>query len=468
MAQMPEIPGYRLLKQLKASKRSTTFLAEQQSLARQVALKVLSEEFFDDPGLRQRFVDEGKSAARLNHPHVLAVFDIGSAGGYPFIATEFVSGGSLRERMQQPMAPAEALRITRELASALDYAHAQGVVHRDIKPANIMFRADGGAVLGDLGILKAQNEGPSMMMGSPHYMSPEQIEGATGDGRSDLYSLGVVLFEMLTGRPPFDADDPFVVIGKHLSEPVPKLPDSISLYQPLVDKTLAKLADARFANARELIAAIDGYLDPKTVRELRAVELPVAAPKPTKPKETKVVPPVAMPSSAPATVQQPVVPNVLPSRAAPAPKSNPRKAMMRIALVLLVLAAIVAGVVWWMARPAPPAPAEPAPAARQLAATQGNLTAEMARAERLLAQGQMFEPAGDNAFEVLNRLSMQPVDQATVKQGFEKLGTATRQEIERLAARGNRSEAFRLLDLAKSKLVPGNWTELEAKLGARP
>ncbi len=466
MAQLPEIPGYRLLKQLKASKRSTTFLAEQQSLARQVALKVLSEEFFDDPGLRQRFVDEGKSAARLNHPHVLAVFDIGSAGGYPFIATEFVSGGSLRERMQQPMAPAEALRISRELASALDYAHSQGVVHRDIKPANIMFRADGGAVLGDLGILKAQNAGPSMMMGSPHYMSPEQIEGATGDGRSDLYSLGVVLFEMLTGRPPFDADDPFVVIGKHLSDPVPALPDSISLYQPLIDKTLAKSVDARFANARELIVAIDGYLDPKTVRELRAVEPPPAA-KPAKPSATKIVAPPIQ-SASPPTVQQPVVPNVLPSRTA-VPKSNPRKAVLRIGLVLVVLAALIALAAWWVGRRPAEVPASVPAAApsRQLAATQGNLSAEIERAERLISQGQLFEPEGDNAFEVLNRLSMQRVDQAAVQSGFVKLGAATKAEIERLAARGNRSEAFRLLDLAKGKLVPGNWTELESQLGAR-
>ena len=226
MADLPDIPGYRLLKVLKQSKRSRTFLAEQQSLARQVALKVMSEEFFNEPILRQRFVDEGKSAARLNHPNVLAVFDIGSAGGYPFIATEFVPGGTLRDTLQQPMAPVDALRIAKELASALEYAHSQGVVHRDIKPSNILFRADGTAVLSDLGILKAQSVNASMQMGSPHYMSPEQIEGQVGDGRADLYSLGVVVFEMLTGRPPFDADDPFVVVGKHLSDPVPRLPST--------------------------------------------------------------------------------------------------------------------------------------------------------------------------------------------------------------------------------------------------
>jgi serine/threonine-protein kinase PpkA len=431
---------------------------------------VLSEEFFDDPGLRQRFVDEGKSAARLNHPNVLAVFDIGSAGGYPFIATEFVAGGTLRDRLQQPMAPAEALRIARELGSALDYAHSQGVFHRDIKPANIMFRADGGAVLGDLGILKAQSEGPSMMMGSPHYMSPEQIEGASGDGRSDLYSLGVVLFEMLTGRPPFDADDPFVVIGKHLSDPVPTLPEGISLYQPLIDRTLAKSADDRFANARELMSAIDSYLDPKTVRELRAVEPPSSRPaKPAnaKPQATKVVAPVQ--TASPPTVQQPIVPNVLPSRTPPAPKSNPKKALLRIVSVLIVLALLAAAAYFLIRQPAPtPADVAPDPATRQLAATQGNLSADLARADRLLAQGQLFEPPGDNAFEVLNRLSMQPVDQAAVKQGLTKLADATRQEIERLAARGNRSEAFRLLDLAKSKLLPSDWAALEARLGSRP
>lgn len=372
MAQLPDIPGYRLLKVLKQSKRSRTYLAEQQSLARQVALKVLSEEFFNDPALRQRFVDEGKSAARLNHPHVLAVFDIGSAGGYPFIATEFVAGGTLRDRMQQPMAPVEALRITRDLATALDYAHAQGVIHRDIKPSNIMFRGDGAPVLGDLGILKGQSGATtSMQMGSPHYMSPEQIEGLGCDGRADLYSLGVVLFEMLTGRPPFDADDPYAVAGKHLSDPVPRLPEPLSLYQSLIDRTLAKKPEERYTDAREMVVALDGFLEPKTLRE----------PRPQEAKRTATASRAAPADvQSPPTVVQPVVPPVV-AKAAPPPrkpalqptkaKANPLKALVRILFLLGMLAALGWGgylLVQRMRQPAAMAPV--APASHQLAGTQ--------------------------------------------------------------------------------------------------
>lgn len=398
MAQLPDIPGYRLLKVLKQSKRSRTYLAEQQSLARQVALKVLSEEFFDDPATRQRFVDEGKSAARLNHPHVLAVFDIGSAGGYPFIATEFVAGGTLRERMQQPMAPVEALRITRDLASALDYAHAQGVVHRDIKPSNIMFRADGAAVLGDLGILKGQSGSTtSLQMGSPHYMSPEQIEGQMGDGRADLYSLGVVLYEMLTGRPPFDADDPFAVAAKHLSEPVPKLPEAVSLYQPLIDRTLAKRPEQRFNQAREMVVALDGFLEPKTLREPRPAEIKRATAS-VRPVVKEAAP--VTPAEPPPTVVQPAIelpPKVetrTPAVQSVTTQTNPLKALLRILLVLAVLGGLAwAGFLavqhFGKAAPAP----VPVRAVNQLAGTQ----AVVADARALEAQVRDLLKAGKRA-----------------------------------------------------------------------
>lgn len=402
MAQLPDIPGYRLLKVLKQSKRSRTYLAEQQSLARQVALKVLSEEFFDDPTLRQRFVDEGKSAARLNHPHVLAVFDIGSAGGYPFIATEFVAGGTLRDRLQQPMAPVEALRIARDLASALEYAHSQGVVHRDIKPSNIMFRADGAAVLGDLGILKGQTGSTtSMQMGSPHYMSPEQIEGSAGDGRSDLYSLGVVLFEMLTGRPPFDADDPYAVAAKHLAEPVPKLPEAVSLYQSLIDRTLAKKPEERYGGAREMVTALDGFLEPKTIREPRPVEAKRSA---TAPRTPVAREPASDDAGTPTVVQAAV--SVLPERGEPAARvpvtsvpqrqSNPLKALVRILFVLLVLAALGWGgysLFKRMFHPQAAVTPTVSTASNQLAGTQAASSADARAAEaeviKLIAAGNM-------------------------------------------------------------------------------
>lgn len=470
MGQLPQIPGYKLLKVLKQSKRSRTFLAEQQSLARQVALKVLSEEFFEDPALRQRFIDEGKSAARLNHPHVLAVFDIGSAGGFPFIATEFVPGGTLRDRMQQPMAPVEALRIARDLASALEYAHSQGVIHRDIKPSNIMFRGDGAAVLGDLGILKGQSAAGSMQIGSPHYMSPEQIEGHTGDGRADLYSLGIVLFEMLTGRPPFDADDPFAVIAKHLSEPLPKLPEALSLYQPLIDRTLARNADERFSTARDMVTAIDGYIEPKTQREPRteAIRSAAGSTRPVAPLGARA--PEMAPAGSP-TVMQPAVPDVPVKSAAksPGPTATPAatrkaaaapspnnlaRAMVRIGMLLLVIAVLAWGTWRLLSGSTEPAPEPrgPATVSPQLGGTHGMVEGDLSKAERLIAQGQFFAPAGDNAFESLRTAAQMPASAARVAQLKADLMRAVVARIGALRKSGANAEADELLATARREM----------------
>lgn len=457
MGQLPQIPGYRLLKVLKQSKRSRTFLAEQQSLARQVALKVLSEEFFDDPGLRQRFVDEGKSAARLNHPHVLAVFDIGSAGGFPYIATEFVPGGTLRDRMQQPMAPVDALRITRDLASALDYAHSQGVFHRDIKPSNIMFRGDGAAVLGDLGILKAQSDAGTMQIGSPHYMSPEQIEGEIGDGRADLYSLGIVLFEMLTGRPPFDAEDPFALIAKHLTEPVPRLPEAFSLYQPLIDKTLAKGADERFSSAREMVVALDSYIEPKTVREARTDAMRAAGkPAPVRAAETQtlaaqtVVQPAASGPQPEARVASVPVPSVAPNPASRPGQStnNLPRALMRIALVLAVLVAVAWAIMRLLGTP-DPAPAKDTvtsdKALSQLGGTQGIAEGDLAAAERLIREKKWFEPLGNNAFVAIQAVGLDSANKERAQNLRKKLVQALVDEVGMLRSGGNAKAADSLL-----------------------
>ena len=451
MAELPDIPGYRLLKVLKQSKRSRTFLAEQTSLARQVALKVMSEEFFNEPILRQRFVDEGKSAARLNHPNVLAVFDIGSAGGYPFIATEFVPGGTLRDSLQEPMEPVDALRIAKELASALEYAHSQGVVHRDIKPSNILFRADGAAVLSDLGILKAQSVSVSMQMGSPHYMSPEQIEGQVGDGRADLYSLGVVLFEMLTGRPPFDADDPFIVVGKHLSEPIPRLSESLAIYQPLIDRTLAKKPEDRFASAKEMVVSLDGYLEPTTLRYVRTKDaqkpaVPARA-EPPAPKAVTPIPDIAprvqevTQPSGPPTMQQPVITAPLPAaqrnlaaRQTPVPRStpknNPTRALKRMAIVLAVLAVLGWGAYKMLKGAGTNDPVASPPPKSQLIATQGQMGADFSKAERLVQEGKFFEPKGDNALDLYRDLEKRPDGAERAKAGIRRLGESIARMVE--------------------------------------
>jgi serine/threonine-protein kinase PpkA len=461
MAELPEIPGYRLLKLIKQSKRSRTFLAEQQSLARQVALKVLSEEFFDDPALRQRFVEEGKSAARLNHPHVLSVFDIGSAGGYPFIATEFVGGGTLRERLQQPMAPVEALRIARDLAAALDYAHSQGVVHRDIKPSNILLRSDGSAVLGDLGIGKAQSgDTAAVRMGSPHYMSPEQIEGQQGDGRADLYSLGVVLFEMLAGRTPYDSDDPFQVAAKHLSEPVPRLAEALSRYQGLIDRLLAKSPAERYEGARELVDAIDAFIEPRVpVREQRPAPVrgaPRAVSSPAAPMPATVIQPAISVASAPAGQRAILAPPTAAVDTDGRPAGNPAKAAIRILTVLFVVALLGYGLMLaWQAfngseGSAPGQDAMPA-ASRQLSGAGAPGADLVQRVGEQLAKGHWFEPVGDAAYDTIRALEAQSGAQAG-KALREQLAASVDARVLELQQAGKDEEARRLLASALSYL----------------
>jgi serine/threonine protein kinase len=175
---------------------------------------------------------------------------------------EYVSGGDLKQRLANgALPPQQALEILRQVASALGYAHQQGFVHRDVKPENILFRADGAAVLTDFGIAKAVGAGTrmtatGMTIGTSHYMSPEQARGQEVDGRSDLYSLGVVFYEMLTANVPYQAADSFAVALKHINDPVPQLPSELAVYQPLLDRMLAKEPIDRYQDLPSMLAEL--------------------------------------------------------------------------------------------------------------------------------------------------------------------------------------------------------------------
>lgn len=258
----PTIPGYRIVRSLSEGNRAHVYLAEQQSLQRLVALKVLSFAMSDDDGSRRRVIEEGKAAARLTHPNLLSVFDIGEAEGRHYIATEYVSGGTMRDRLSNgALEMDKVLSIALDLATGLKFLHSQGFLHRDIKPTNVFFREDGTALLGEAGVARAVSgktpENEQVAFGSPHYMSPERAQALPSDARSDQYSLAVVIWEALTGKPPFDADDPFQVAIKHISEPVPALPLALAAMQPILGRCLAKQPEQRFANAAELLIAIE-------------------------------------------------------------------------------------------------------------------------------------------------------------------------------------------------------------------
>ncbi|MCW8908422.1 MAG: protein kinase [Sedimenticola sp.] len=252
-----EIPGYRIERVLGKGGMATVYLATQMSLGRPVALKVLHDP--ETPQFFERFLNEGRCIARLNHSNLIAIYDIGQGDGFYYIAMEYLAGGDLKSRMVQGIKPERAIRILIQLAGCLSYVHNEGVIHRDIKPSNILFRNDGTPVLTDFGIAKliqADNDltVTGTVMGSPHYLSPELAQGHRRvDGRSDLYALGIILHEMLTGRKPYTADSFAATLMAHIQKPLPQLPQQYAELQPILDRLLAKKPEDRFQNGAELV-----------------------------------------------------------------------------------------------------------------------------------------------------------------------------------------------------------------------
>ena len=253
------IPGYQIIRPLAEGGMASVYLAVQESLQRQVALKLLRQ--FDNPVHASRFRNEGLIIASLNHRNVITIHDIGVIGERYYLAMEYLEDGDLEMRIRTGMSPEAALDLVATLGGCLDFLHRQDIIHRDIKPANILFRKDGTPVLTDFGIAKQLDQDVRLTLdrtalGSPHYLSPEQAECKPVDGRTDIYGLGVIFYEMLTGRKPFQGDSPIEAILAHLTTPVPSLPANLSVYQELLDRMIAKAPDARFQSAGDMVAAI--------------------------------------------------------------------------------------------------------------------------------------------------------------------------------------------------------------------
>jgi serine/threonine-protein kinase PpkA len=261
-----QIPGYRILRPLGEGGMASVFLAVQESLDREVALKVMAPALAANSEFTDRFLKEGRITAKLNHPNLVTVFDIGSHGSVYYLAAEYIPGGTLREKIdKEGVSVAETLDIVCDVARGLHFAHQKGFVHRDVKPGNILFKLDGTAVLADFGIAKAMDAKSSATMvgasiGTPDYMSPEQARAESVDGRSDLYSMGAMLYEMLTGEAPYQASDPFTVALMHVTQPVPTLPAEHAWLQPLLDGLMAKVPENRFASGEAFIGAVEQLL----------------------------------------------------------------------------------------------------------------------------------------------------------------------------------------------------------------
>jgi len=277
---IPDIPGFTIESLVGSGAMASVYLAVQDALERQIALKVMTSALLTDDTFRLRFLKEGKIIGQLTHPHITTIYAIGESSGYYYMAMEYIGAGTLKERIEKGLSVDRCVDVLRQIASALGYAHKRGFVHRDVKPANILFRDDDTAVLSDFGIARGFNEHTRLTMagwtlGTPNYMSPEQALGKTLDARSDLYALGVVFYEMLTGARPYQATDSVALALKHVSEPIPKLPPHLAAYQEVIERLLAKEPDDRFADADELIKAVTcvhetGTLPPKFARKVRS------------------------------------------------------------------------------------------------------------------------------------------------------------------------------------------------------
>ena len=261
MAVEQPVPGYNVVHIIGQGGQAQVFLAEREHDGLRVALKVLNRALRQDPVFLQRFVREYKLLASVESPYVARIYDQGFSGHHPYIAMEFLPSGTLAARIREGLTTRSALRIAGQIAQALSAIHARGIVHRDLKPANILFRADGRPVLVDFGLARDMKVNSTLtvagqFLATPRYMSPEQCLGLPIDARSDLYSLGAVLYEMITGRKIYDGANSAEVITMHVNAPPPKLADLLAAQQPLLDRLLAKDPGNRFQSAAEVVAEI--------------------------------------------------------------------------------------------------------------------------------------------------------------------------------------------------------------------
>ncbi|MFN2221587.1 MAG: serine/threonine-protein kinase, partial [Candidatus Promineifilaceae bacterium] len=331
------IGRYEIRSELGRGGMGAVYLAYDPALEREVALKLLPSYFAQDPEFSQRFAREARTVAGLDHQAIVAVYDFGEDDVWPYFVMRYMRGGSLKDRLAKgPLDLAQASHIVQRIAGALDKAHSKGVVHRDLKPANILYDGEGQPYLGDFGIVRLAESSENFTrtgnaLGTPAYMSPEQADALPDvDGRSDVYSLGVVLYEMLAGEPPYQHDSMPRLLIMHLTAPIPDLiaarPDLPAALQDVIDKAMAKDRDDRYQSAGELAASLQAVAQAaaRPARQPRA-----AAPKPTsEPQPAAAQQPSSPPAAAKpafeektADVRQSAPVPQPPARQTPAPKA---------------------------------------------------------------------------------------------------------------------------------------------------
>jgi len=268
------IEGYRVLRSLGEGGMSKVYLAQHEATGEERVLKMVPID--DDEDLLQRFLQEYALIAQVRHPNVARIYEQGFGEHYAYISMEYLSGGDLRGRIGAPLPVPEAIRYLTQVALGLTAIHNRGIIHRDLKPENLMFRDDGLLVLADFGIAKQLSTELTRtqhgeVYGTPFYMSPEQARGLTVDGRSDLYSLGIILFEMLTGAKPYTATRAEAVVYQHIHAPLPLLPEGSASMQGLLDRMLAKEPEERYESALELMRVLRNPSDAMQIAPARGV-----------------------------------------------------------------------------------------------------------------------------------------------------------------------------------------------------
>lgn len=344
------IDRYEIIEELGRGGMATVYKARDPLFEREVAVKVLPPELSRDPQFRSRFIREARTVAALEHPAIVPVYDYGESYDQPYLVMRYMTGGSLTDLLRQgPLSLTQTSKILQRIGLALDAAHQKGIIHRDLKPGNILFDQYGEAYLADFGIVHLASSSEALtatgsLVGTPSYMSPEQVHSdKVLDGRSDIYALGVILFQMLTGDVPYAADTPVKTMMQHVMEPIPQIlerrPDLAPQFDTIITKAMAKDRDARFATGSELSTALENLINQTGAQQqpITTTPEPMPIPEPARSKPIQVTPPPAAPEP---VRTAPPSPQVLPK-----PEGSKRRGAGIVGAGVIVLVAICVGIV---------------------------------------------------------------------------------------------------------------------------